>query len=293
MNIGERMRAGEFLVSIQIDPPDIATVDEFKRIVEELLRLGVTLVDINSSRRVSHDSIQLAASLAQFDLETIPHVTTRDSSINGLLNQVLAAHSWHNLRNFLIITGDPYEASQGVVPTRGVFQTDSIGAMKAFDEHLRKNPKFKLEITLGAAVNQNEKDLVLEGERIRQKEEAGADFFMSQPVFSEEQARQLFEFYRGYSLKPLMVGIWPLVNRKTIENIYQGRIVGVTMSEAIYQEAVMRLDDGNILREWGTNYARQLLEYVRHSGRAQGVYIVAPSRNPLFLAPLIQKIGLA
>lgn len=292
MSIAKRMKSGDFLVSVQIDPPNSADVAECKEIIGMLMKAGVSLVDVNSSRRISHDSIQLAASLAQLGLETIPHVTTRDSSINGLLNQILAAYSWHNLRNFLVITGDPYEASQAIVPSRGVFQTDSIGALRAFREHLRENPKLELELTLGAAVNQNEKDLALEGERIRQKEEAGADFFMSQPVFSQEQVRQLLEFYDAHCSKPLMVGIWPLMNGKTVENIYQGRIVGVAMPEGVYKRAVLRAGDSEKFREWGMNRALQLIEYVRRSGRAEGVYIVAPSRNPLLLAPLIEKIEL-
>ena len=90
----ERIKEREFLVSVQLDPPRISNIDDFKRSLIRLKKAGVKLVDINSSRKLSHDSIQLSVFLAQMGFEVIPHVTTRDSSINGLMNQILSAYSW-------------------------------------------------------------------------------------------------------------------------------------------------------------------------------------------------------
>ena len=150
------MNTEDFVVSVQIDPPASRELEEFKSVIAALLAIGVRIVDINSSRRISHDSIQLAVALAQIGLTTIPHVTTRDSSVNGLLNQIFSAYEWGGVRDFLFITGDSYEASQAIIPSRGVFQTDSIGAIDACNKHLRKNPKLQLALSLYAAVNQNE-----------------------------------------------------------------------------------------------------------------------------------------
>jgi len=286
----ETINRNEFVISVQIDPPGVAAVDEFKDAMEKLMKVGVTLVDVNSSRRISHDSIQLAVVLSQLGLEVIPHITTRDSSINGLLNQILASYVWGDVRNFLLITGDPYEASQAVIPSRGVFQTDSVGALKALEKHLRRNEKFKLPITLSASVNQNEPSLLREGKRIQEKERSGADFFMSQPIFSRAQAEHLFDFYHTHSKKPLLVGIWPLINAKTINVISKGRIVGVALPREVYNEAERRSDDEAGLHEWGLEEAYQLTKWIRESGKAQGVYIVAPTRNPLLLLDFLKKI---
>lgn len=288
-NLLDRMAGGEFLISIQIDPPGTNKTAEFKNVVDQLIASGVELVDINSSRRISHDSIQLATALARCGLDVIPHVTTRDSSINGLINQVFAAYAWGPVRNFLMIAGDPYEASQAMAPSHGVFQTDAVGALRAFDTHLRKNDKLLLDITLAAATNQNESDLTREGKRIQEKQSAGADFFMSQPVFSKNQALHLFDFYQTHSRKPLLVGIWPLINPKTARAIREGRIVGVVLPDEIYQEAHGREDETEFER-WGIEKAYALIEWIRKSKKAQGVYIVAPLRNPLLLNDLFQKI---
>lgn len=285
----ERIQRGEFLVSVQIDPPGAANSEKFMGMIDDLIKAGVRLVDINSSRRISHDSIQLASWLSQKGLEVIPHVTTRDSSLNGLVNQILAAYDLSNVRNFLVITGDPYEGSQAIVPFEGVFQTDAAGALRAFDTHLRKNSALRRNLIFAAAVNQNEPDLKKEGERLKEKEEAGADFFMSQPVFSQEQILGLLDFFRTYSEKPLLIGIWPVMHWKTIEVISSGKVVGVILPSRICEEAAVFRENENELQKWALARAERLIEFLRGLGRAQGVYIVAPLRNPLFLRELIIK----
>ena len=281
---------GKFIISIQIDPPRKKELDEFNKMIDDLMAAGVGVVDINSSRSLSHDSIQLAVALAQKGLKAMPHITTRDSSINGLANQIFAAYSWGNVDDFLLIAGDPYEASQAMIPSHGVFQTDSADAIRALNKHLRKDKKLKLNISFAAAVNQNDPDLASEGKRLKEKEAAGTDFFMSQPVFSEEQASGLFDFYHSYSKKPLIVGIWPMVNQRTSDTIRDGRIVGVEIPDKVYEEANLHCGTETDLQNWGLEEAYKLIEFIRLSGEVQGVYIVAPPRNPLLLLGLLEKI---
>ena len=286
----ERMLAGEFVVSVQIDPPDKEEVADFKAKLKALKNAGVKLLDINSSRRISDDSIHLAAEIRRMGFEVIPHVTTRDSSINGLLNQIRAAARWNKVENFLIITGDPYEPEKAIFPSKGVFQADAVGALELLNKYLRKCDEGDLRVNFAAAVNHNEPDISLEGERLIQKQINGTDFFMSQPVFCESEAKKLFGFYNAYSTRPLMMGIWPLVSKRTILAIKRGNIVGVVLSDEVYSEAEPFLDDEEALTDWGLGKAQKLIELIRHEGYAQGVYIVAPSRNPLLLLDILPKI---
>ncbi len=281
----DRMRRGEFLLSVQIDPP--TTELAFEHVIDELMNAGVSLVDINSSRRISHDSIHLATVLAEKGLGVIPHVTTRDSSINGLANQILAANSWSKVSNYLIITGDPYEAAQAIIPSSGVFQTDSVGAIEKLKAHLCG--QLKLDLTFAGAVNQNG-DPQTEGQRLLEKIQAGAEFFMSQPIFSEDQASKLLSFYRQYTDLPLLVGIWPLLNFKTVAAIKEGRIVGVVLPEEVYEKTKLYSDqaDINALQKWSLKKTQELIKFVKKLG-ANGVYVVAPARNPLLLLDLLNS----
>lgn len=287
-NLLERIWAEEFVVSIQLDPPISSHFTPFADMVKELMKHGVDTVDINSSRRTSYDSLQLAAELARWGLEVIPHVTTRDSSMNGLVNQLLAAHSISRVRHALVITGDPYEGSRpAMVESRGVFQTDSVGALELFRTHFKESQKAILDFTFAAAV---EEYLPRDSDRMKAKIAAGAEFFMSQPVFNVEDAKQFMKEYRRASSAPVLVGIWPLTSWKTVEAIYNGRIPGVLISANDHAYAEGLKDDEEKLAEWGFEQAEKVVKFLREHTKADGVYIVAPSRNPLTVLKLFKKI---
>ena len=58
-----RMKKGEFIVSIQLDPPKLERFDELQTAVSELKNNGITVFDINSSRRDCMDPFDVASRL--------------------------------------------------------------------------------------------------------------------------------------------------------------------------------------------------------------------------------------
>lgn len=282
-----RMQDGEFLKSIQIDPPKTDSAQELFSDVEQLKQAGVRVVDVNASRRLSFDSIQLATSLTHVGLQVIPHVTTRDSSLPSLLNKVLAAYALSGIQNFLVVSGDPYDPA--ISDANSIFQRDSLHVLKEIDSHLR-NSQLALNLTLGAAVNQNA-DHDIEGKRIEAKVRAGADFFMSQPVFTPEQAELTHQFYQQHANKPLVMGVWPLTYLRTVENIWQNKVTGVIIPDEVYEEALGFRDDPSGLRDWGIRQTSELIRFVEESGFAKALYAVAPLKNPGQLIDLVQTIN--
>lgn len=287
----QMFRDGKFVVSVQIDPPSDSgdALCWPRSFAEKLNSLGVAIVDINSSRRLSADSLHLATVMESSRLTTIPHITARDSTLNGLLNQVFGACQFGGIKNFLVITGDPYEeahqVSGGGRLGNGVFHADAIGVISALHEHVRT--KLGSRLALGAALNQNG-DLALEGARIQAKIAAGTDFFMSQPIFTVDEAAKLVRFYRQYSDKPLLIGIWPLVNLKTLEVIHRGKVVGVKLPDSVFNQAQEYATDPEYLKMWGKLRAYELIQWIKQTKSADGVYLVAPTRNPLLLTDLIE-----
>ena len=76
----------------------------------------------------------LLASIAierESGLETIPHVTPRDTSVMGLQSILLGAHA-DGIRNVLAVTGDPPEVGD-YAGARGVYEVDSIGLTQILD----------------------------------------------------------------------------------------------------------------------------------------------------------------
>jgi homocysteine S-methyltransferase len=121
-----KLREGEFVVSVEIDPPRGGNADAMLELAQTLRSSGhVDVVDVNDSPRARARMSGLMASAAierVVGLETIPHLTPRDASIAGLESMLLGAHA-EGIRNVLAVTGDPPEA--GDYPgARGVYEVD-------------------------------------------------------------------------------------------------------------------------------------------------------------------------
>ena len=120
-------------------------------------------------------------------VETIPHLTPRDTTIAGLESLLLGAHA-EGVRNILAVTGDPPEA--GDYPgTDGVYEVDSIGLVELMAQ-LNRGEDFHgraidapTSFFPGVAVNPTADDLELEADRFHRKVAAGARFAMTQILF--------------------------------------------------------------------------------------------------------------
>ncbi|MBA3376737.1 MAG: homocysteine S-methyltransferase family protein, partial [Actinobacteria bacterium] len=124
-----KLRTREFVVSVEIDPPRGGQAQAMLALAGTLKESGhVDVVDVNDNPRARARMSGLIASATierVAGIETIPHLTPRDSSIAGLESMLLGAHA-EGIRNVLAVTGDPPEA--GDYPgSGGVYEVDSIG----------------------------------------------------------------------------------------------------------------------------------------------------------------------
>ena len=89
---------------------------------------AVHFVDVNDNPRARARMSGVMASVAierECGIETIPHLTPRDTAIAGLESLLLGAHA-EGVRNVLAVTGDPPE--EGDYPgARGVYELEAIG----------------------------------------------------------------------------------------------------------------------------------------------------------------------
>ncbi len=127
--LARMLREGEWVTCVELDPPKGGTYDAMLGIARALKASGkVGFVDINDNPMARARANALMAAVAierDCGLETIPHVTPRDTSIMGLESLLLGAHA-EGVRNVLSVTGDPPEI--GDYPgSRGVYEVDSIG----------------------------------------------------------------------------------------------------------------------------------------------------------------------
>ena len=278
----ERLEAGEWVVSVELDPPKGTNMEAMLGVAARLRDSGeVHVVDINDNPMArARLSALMAATVIErsVQVETIPHVTPRDASIMGLQSQLLGAHA-EGVRNVLAVTGDPPHV--GDYPgSSGVYDVDAIGLVSLLG-HLNRGEDFSgkaidapTSFYVGVAVNPSADDLDRELERFHEKVEAGARFAMTQALFDLGYLDRFLERLGGESPIPLLVGVWPLTSYQLAFRLHN-EVPGITIPDAV-QERLGKA--GADARAVGFELARQLAEGSR--ARAAGIYVIPPFKEP-------------
>jgi methionine synthase / methylenetetrahydrofolate reductase(NADPH) len=289
--LARKLREGEWVVSAQLDPPLGGDVSGLLEVTQALKDSGlVELVDINenSGARPAMAASVVAASIERVvGLETIPHITSRDSTIMGLESLLLGAHA-EGIRNILAVTGDPPEV--GDYPgSRGVYEVDAVGLVEliaklnAGENYNGRSIDAPTSFFIGCAVNPTADDLELELDRFERKIENGAQFAMTQLVFDLEYLDRLLDRLGGEPPIPLLVGLFPISSYRLALR-FHNELPGIIVPDDL-QEALRAA--GPRAAEVGMAHARELLAAVR--GRAAGVYLGAPFRRPLAVLELLES----
>jgi methionine synthase I (cobalamin-dependent)/5,10-methylenetetrahydrofolate reductase len=282
------LREEEFVVSVQLDPPLGGSSRGLIEVAQELEASGrVHFVDINdnATARAGISSLMLSGAIERATgLETIPHLTTRDSSVLGLESLLLGAHA-EGVRNVLAITGDPPEV--GDYPgSSGVYDIDAIGLARLLKglnlgEDFNGRPiDAPTSFFIGVAVNPTADDLEAEAERFREKVEAGAQFAMTQIVFDLDVVDRFGELIGGWPI-PVLAGIFPVTSYRLALRLHN-EVPGIVVPEELQDELN---DAGAGAAEVGFAHARGLVEAA--AGRVEGIYIVAPFRRPTAVLELL------
>jgi methionine synthase / methylenetetrahydrofolate reductase (NADH) len=280
--LARKLRAGEFVVSVQLDPPKGANAEALYAAASTLHESGlVDVVDVNDNPMARARMNALMASVAierRAGIETIPHVTPRDTTVMGLESVLLGAHS-EGVRNILAVTGDPPHV--GDYPgSRGVYEVDAIGLVQVLrhlntgEDSAGKAIDAPTSFYTGVAVNPSADDMAVELERFERKLEAGAQFAMTQILFDLSYLDRFLESVGGASPIPLLVGVWPLRSWELAVRLHN-EVPGIVVPAAV-QERLRNA--GSRAIEVGLELARELLTEARE--KAAGVYVVAPFKQP-------------
>ena len=279
--LARQLGAGEWVTSVELDPPKGGTYDAMLAVAKTLKDSGrVGFVDINDNPMARARANALMAAVAierTCGIETIPHVTPRDTSVMGLQSQLLAAHA-EGVRNILAVTGDPPHV--GDYPgSQGVYEVDSIGLarivtrLNAGEDFNGKAIDAPTSFFLGVAVNPSADDLETELERFREKVEAGAHFAMTQALFDLSYLDRFEERLGGWPI-PVLIGIFMVRSHQLAVRLHN-EVPGIIVPEPVQ----------NRLREAGPNAAGEGLALARELAadareRAAGIYVIPPFKQP-------------
>lgn len=290
----EKLAAGEFVVSVELDPPKGLNPTKILEGAALLQQAGVNCINIADSpmARVRMGCIAMARLIQDhLGLETIIHFTTRDRNLMALQSELLGAHAL-GIRNILALTGDPLRL--GDYPnTTGVWDVDSIGLIQVLrgmnEGHDAAGSSIGAQACfhIGAALNLNmtEEETTQEIEKFRRKLEAGAHFIMTQPIYELAPLLRFLERVGKPSI-PLILGCIPLHSSRHAEFLHN-EVPGITIPEEV--RARMRAA-GERGHEEGLKLAQELLSAAR--SMVQGVYLM-PSYGRYDVVGKLTKMLLA
>jgi homocysteine S-methyltransferase len=272
--LARKLHAGEFVLSVEVDPPRGVRPRKMIDGAAYLKQAGIDCINVADSpmARVRMSSLALATMISQqVGIETILHFTCRDRNLMGIQSDLMGAHAL-GVRNILALTGDP--PSLGDYPNAtAVFDVDSIGLIRVLR---RLNAGTDLagnsigeptQFVIGCAVNPVADDLELEYDRFSKKLEAGAEFVMTQPLYEMEPLLRFFERV-GKGRVPVLLGLLPLQSHRHAEFLHN-EVPGITIPEPVRRRMREAGDRGV---EAGVEMCRSLLHEARP--HVEGAYLM-------------------
>ena len=273
------------LIAVELAPPFGADDKKLLEAAHMLKGLGVDVLTLpdSPSGRTRIDSVLMAQKVKNVTgFEVMPHICCRDKNAIAVRSTFLGA-SINGINNFLIITGDPIPVMARQV-VKSVFNFDSVGLMRIADEMnseaLKDSP-----LTYGGAINQSRRRIESEIKRVQKKMEAGAEFFLTQPVFTAEDAERLRRVKEETGAR-ILCGIMPLVSRKNAL-FMKNEISGVNVTDEVierYPENADREDGENV----GVELAKEMIAATRDF--ADGYYFSFPFNRTYLLKRIIEEL---
>ena len=139
---------------------------------------------------------------------------------------------------------------------------------------------------MAAAFNPNVRVLDRAVSRLEKKIEHGADYFISQPVYSKEKIVEIYEATKHLKT-PVYIGIMPLTSFRGAEFLHY-EVPGIKLSDEVLQR--MKACQGDKVREAeeGVSIAKELLDTaVKYFN---GIYLITPFLRYEMTVQLMQYI---
>ncbi|WP_349925660.1 bifunctional homocysteine S-methyltransferase/methylenetetrahydrofolate reductase [Bacillus altitudinis] len=266
-------------IIVELDPPKKLNFEKFLVAANELKSAGIdalTLAD-NSLATPRISNVACGALLKQqLDMRSLVHITCRDRNLIGLQSHLMGLDTL-GLTDILAITGDPSKIGDfpGATSVYDLTSFDLIRLIKQFNEGLSFSGKplgKKTNFSVAGAFNPNVRHIDKAVKRLEKKIEYGADYFISQPVYSEEQLVKIHEESRHLD-KPIYIGIMPLISSRNAEFIHH-EIPGIKLSDSIREIMAKAGEDKEKQRTEGLAIARSLLDTACEL--FNGIYLITP-----------------
>ncbi|MDP2994229.1 MAG: bifunctional homocysteine S-methyltransferase/methylenetetrahydrofolate reductase [Anaerolineales bacterium] len=293
--LAQRLAAGKFVIAVEMDPPRGLSTHKLIAGASLLQEAGADVIDVADSpmarMRMSAwavcDVIQ-----HKVGVETTLHFPTRGRNLLRVQGDLLAAHAL-GIRNVFVVMGDPTsigdypEAADNydIVPS-GLIKLIKQGFNTGMD-HSGTSIGQPTNFFVGAALNLKLAEPDREVRTAHRKVLAGADFFLTQPIYDPVAAQAFLKRYEseyGKLQQPVLVGILPLFNSRHA-HFLQHEVPGISIPETMRQRMEKAGEDG--VKE-GIRITVELVEQIKAWG--QGIYLMPQFNRYDVVAEIVEAV---
>ena len=266
-------------VIVELDTPKHLDTELFFENIGKLDEANidaVTLAD-NSLATVRVSNIAAASLIKQrYDIEPLVHITCRDRNLIGLQSHLLGL-SLIGVSEILAITGDPSKV--GHLPgATNVYDVNSKGltelalrfnqGINVDGDALKKHTNFNI----AGAFDPNVRKLDGAVKRLEKKVAAGMSYFITQPVYSKEKIKEVYEATKHLDI-PLFIGIMPIASYNNALFLHN-EVPGIKMSEDVLNQFKAVKDDKEKTKELSLRLSKELIDTVHEY--FNGLYLITP-----------------
>lgn len=269
-------------VIVELDSPRKLDTKRFFEGAKALKEIGIdalTLADNSlASPRISNSAVGHLVK-DKIGMRPLVHLTCRDRNIIGLQSHLMGLHTL-GLHDVLAVTGDP--ARVGDFPgASSVFDVSSfelIEMIKQLNSGLSYSGKDlgqKGAFSIGAAFNPNVRSIDKAVLRMEKKIKAGADYFITQPVYSEKMLLAVQEATKHLDT-PIYIGLMPLTSSRNAEFLHN-EVPGIKISQEILETMAKFNNEPLQSKKEGIAITKGLIEAAAEL--FNGIYLITPFMN--------------
>ena len=279
-----KLYSGEKAVIAELDPPFDGNDKKMTDAAAILKRAGVEMITFSDSPmgKMRASAAMSAVKIAnQLQIETMPHIACRDRNAIGIGSEILGAYM-NGIRSFLVVTGDPVPSGdRGSITS--VYDYHSVTLMN-YLKQLNREYFAEDPIAYGGALNYGRKNIDVEIGRMQKKCEAGASFFLTQPIYSDEDVERI-RYIKGRIDTKIICGIMPLVSYRNAL-FMKNEITGINVPDEIiaqYDKDMSREEAQAV----GVRIAVEIAEKL--SDVADGYYFMVPFNRAGMIAEIMEE----
>lgn len=285
MSIQGFYNQGRPVVSLEVFPPkQDADIAEIRKAIGQIAALSPDFISVTygaGGRGNSNRTVDIASFIQrEHGVQALAHLTcigAEREAVAHLLDDAKAA----GLANVLALRGD---GQPGMRP----------GNAYRFAEDLIADIRSRGDFCIGAACYAEGhidcSDLRLDTVHLRRKQDAGADFLITQLFFDNDFFYRFLERARGGGVTlPISAGVMPILSRKQIERMIF--LCGASLPSGIIKLLHKHENSAEDLRRAGIEYAAEQIEDLLRHG-VDGVHIYAMNK-PEIAEHCMKHIGRA